>query len=86
MLWPAQAWAEAVVTANYLRNRSPVSGRDKTPYELFFGTKPDVSNLRTFGARAYALTPKALRTKLEPTSEPGRFIGYPPAPRATRSS
>ena len=74
---PKYLWAEAAVTANYLRNRSPVTGRDKTPYELFFRTKPDVSNLRTFGARVYALTPKQLRNKLEDTSEPGRFIGYP---------
>lgn len=71
-------WAEALTTANYLRNRSPVTGRDKTPYELFFGVKPDVSHLRTFGARVYALTPKQLRhSKLEQTSERGRFIGYP---------
>ena len=74
---PKSTWAEAVTTASYLRNRSPVSGRHKTPHELFFGTKPDVSHLRVFGARAYALTPKALRTKLENTSEPGHFIGYP---------
>lgn len=74
---PRQLWADAAVTANYIRNRSPVSGRDKTPYELFFGIKPDVSHLRTFGARVYALTPKQLRNKLAATSEPGRFIGYP---------
>jgi hypothetical protein len=74
---PKHLWADAVVTANYVRNRSPVSGRDKTPYELFYGSKPDVSNLRTFGARAYALTPKPLRNKLEDTSELGRFLGYP---------
>ena len=74
---PKHLWAEAVVTACYVRNRSPVTGRDRTPYELFFGSKPDVSHLRTFGARAYALTPKQLRNKLEDTSEPGRFIGYP---------
>lgn len=74
---PKHLWAETLVTANYVRNRSPVSGRDKTPFELFFGKKPDVSHLRTFGARVYALTPKQLRNKLQPTSEPGRFIGYP---------
>ena len=74
---PKNLWAEAVVTANYVRNRSPVSGRDNTPFELFFGKKPDVSHLRTFGARVYTLTPKQLRNKLQPTSEPGRFIGYP---------
>ena len=74
---PKYLWAEAVVTASYVRNRSPVTGQDKTPYQLFFGNKPDVSNLRTFGARCYSLVPKPLRHKLEDTSEPGRFIGYP---------
>lgn len=74
---PKSLWADAVVTASYVRNRSPVTGRAKTPWELFFGIKPDVSHLRTFGARCYALTPKQLRTKLDNTSEPGRFIGYP---------
>ena len=71
-------WADAITTANYLRNRSPISGRDATPFELFYGTKPDVSHLRTFGARAYALIPGALRTKLDPVSAPGRLIGYAP--------
>lgn len=74
---PKNLWAEALGTANYVRNLSPVTGRDLTPWELFYGTKPDVSNLRTFGARAYALIPKQLRNKLESVSQPGRFIGYP---------
>ena len=74
---PKTLWAEAVATASYVRNRSPVSKRDKTPWELFFGQKPDVSHLRTFGAKVYALTPKELRGKLDPTSEAGRFVGYP---------
>jgi transposase InsO family protein len=47
---PDELWAEAAVTACYLRNRSPVAGRDRTPWELFFKAKPDVSNLRTFGS------------------------------------
>ena len=75
---PKSLWAEALATANYLRNRSPVSGRDKTPIELLTGTKPDVSHLRIFGISCYALIPKQLRNKLAPTSEPGRLIGYPP--------
>jgi hypothetical protein len=74
---PKYLWAEAAVTANYVRNRSPVTGHEQTTYELFFGSKPDVSNLRVWGARAYALTPKQLRNKLQNTSEPGHFIGYP---------
>ena len=73
---PKSLWAEAVNTANYIRNRSPVSTRLRTPWELFFGSKPDVSNFRTFGARAYTLVPKELRRKLDSHSEPGRFVGY----------
>ena len=73
---PKSLWAEAITTANYLRNRSPVSGLAATPLELFTGIKPNVSHLRIFGARAYAHTPSALRTKLDPVCKPGRFIGY----------
>ncbi|PSC67599.1 Gag-Pol poly [Micractinium conductrix] len=73
---PKHLWADAIVTANYLRNRSPLSGRDKTPFELFYGTKPDVSHLRIFGATVFAHTPSALRTKLDPVSQPGCLIGY----------
>ncbi len=73
---PQTMWAEAAVTANYLRNRSPTANRDATPFELFFGTKPDVSHLRTFGARTFSLIPSELRSKLDPVSQPGRLIGY----------
>ena len=73
-----ELWGEAAATANYLRNRSPVRGRDQTPWELFFGVKPDVSVLRTFGARAYAHVPKQLRKKLDPVSRCGIMVGYQP--------
>jgi hypothetical protein len=71
-----ELWGEAVVTANYLRNRSPVTGKDKTPWELFFGNQPDVSNLRTFGAQAFVHVPKEKRTKLDFKSEEGIMVGY----------
>ena len=70
---PKHLWAEAVTTANYLRNRSPATGHNATPYELLHGIKPGRSNLRTFGARAYAHVPSSLRTKLDTVSEPGRL-------------
>ena len=62
---PKTLWAEAATTASYLRNRAPAAGRSCTPWEAFFGNKPDVSHLRVFGARAYALQPKELRRKLD---------------------
>ena len=41
---PKEVWAEAVITANYIRCRSPAAKKLRTPWELFFGQKPDVSH------------------------------------------
>lgn len=73
---PKELWGEAVRTAAYLKNRSPTSKRTKTPWELFYGKKPDVSRLRVFGATAYALIPTELRKKLDKHSDRGRLVGY----------
>ena len=81
---PPNLWAEAVATASVIRNRSPVAGKDKTPWELFYGTKPDVSLFRTFGATAYVHVPKDLRTKLDPVSQKGVLVGYEPHSKAYR--
>jgi transposase InsO family protein len=70
-------WAEVMLTANYTKNRTPASAHDKTPTEAFFGTKPDVSHMRVFGAQAYVHVPKEKRHKLAPVSEQGVFVGYP---------
>ena len=72
---PPKLWAEAAVTASYLRNRSPVSTRQQTPWELLNGRQPDVSRLRVFGARAHVLLPKQLRGKLDSRSVSGRLVG-----------
>ena len=37
---PPSMEAELMLTANYLRNRSPAVGRHKTPYELMAGQPP----------------------------------------------
>jgi len=81
---PNSLWAEAVTTANYIRNRSPVCGDSKTPKELFYGDKPDVSNMKTFGARAYVHIPKAQRQKLDPVSIKGIMVGYAADSKAYR--
>ena len=73
---PQELWGEAVITANYLRNRSPVTGKDKTPWELFTGNQPDVSNLKIFGCKAYVHVPKEKRSKLDFKSEAGIMVGY----------
>ena len=73
---PHKLWAEAAVVSNYVRLRSPATDLGKTPWELFFGKQPDVSNLRTFGARAYVHVPKEQRRKLDARSQRGIMIGY----------
>ena len=51
---PRFLWAEAMSTATYIYNRtiSPMSDIH-TPYELLFGVRPDVSNLRAYGCVCY---------------------------------
>ena len=79
-----ELWAEAAVTANYIKNRSPSSSSTQTPWELFYGRKLDVSNMRVFGARAYVHVPKQLKYKLDPLSQAGTFLGYEPTSKAYR--
>jgi transposase InsO family protein len=71
-------WGEALLTANYLRNVLPASGKAAVPHALLFGATPDLSHLRQFGCTAYVLTPKHQRAgKLDPVSASGLFVGYP---------
>ena len=42
-------WSELCKTANYLRNRQPVTGRDVTPFQGFSGYRPKLSHLRIIG-------------------------------------
>ena len=74
---PLQFWEYAVMTAVYLRNRSPTKAlTDATPYEAWRGDKPDLSHLRVFGCRAYMHLDKTKRNKIQPRSIPVIFVGY----------
>ena len=53
---PPIFWAEAVNTANYIRNRSPTSKLNgRTPYEVWFGKPPDVGDFQRFWCEVYVL-------------------------------
>ena len=75
---PNSFWAEAVATAVYLRNRSESSAlkEDMTPYEKWYGRKPDVSHLRVFGCIAYSHIPDSRRRKLDKKAQKYQFVGY----------
>ena len=71
-------WADAVNTANYLRNISPTRKLDKiTPYERWYGSKPKVSHLRIWGCRAFVHNEGNHRkSKIQPRATPMIFVGY----------
>ena len=51
-------WPAAVAHSNMLRNRLPIRGLGKfSPYELFYGRRPNVSNLKIWGCDCYKLLP-----------------------------
>ena len=47
-----------------------------TPYEKLTGTKPDITNLRTFGCRVHAMKPGDRPAKLDHHTSNGIFVGY----------
>ena len=48
-------WAEAMNVSNNIQNIFPHSSvKIKTPFEAYFGHKPDVSNFKVFGSTAWA--------------------------------
>ena len=78
-------WAEAVKTTNYILNRCSTSAVDgKTPYEAWYGKKPNVGHFRVFRCLAYAHVPKDNKKKLDAKSEPCVFIGYSDESKAYR--
>ena len=74
---PPSFWAEAVSTANYIRNRSPTSSLDgRTPHEAWNGKIPDVSNFREFGSKVVILDSKPGKGKLEKRGKKAIFSDY----------
>ena len=75
---PHYLWPEAIHTACCLANRTPTAKHGwKTPFELVMGNKPQLSHLKIYGCKAYALNrniPK--KEKLEPKAHIGYLVGY----------
>ena len=74
---PHEFWAEALSTAVYLRNRSPMKPVDgMTPFEAWTKKKPSVSHLRVFACAAYAHIPKDERGKLDHKARKCILVGF----------
>ena len=72
---PKKFWPYAAQTAIHILNRTHTEGRQKTPYQLWTGRKPDVSYFRVFGCEAYVQINTKLR-KLEERARRCVFLGY----------
>ncbi|WVZ57628.1 hypothetical protein U9M48_007990 [Paspalum notatum var. saurae] len=78
-------WGEAVTTAVFILNRSPTRSLDgKTPYEVWYGERPAVSFLKTFGCMAHVKNTKPHLKKLDARSTPMIFVGYEAGSKACR--
>nr|GFA92527.1 hypothetical protein [Tanacetum cinerariifolium] len=74
---PLFLWSEAIATACFTQNRSIIHYQfNKTPYELTYGRKPDISFLHVFGALCYPKKGREDIGKLGAKGDIGFFIGY----------
>lgn len=77
-------WGEAVMTANYMQNRLPSRSISGTPYERWYGKKPNLGHVQRFGVDAYSHVPNAKRGKLDRKAIKLRFVGYSEVSKAYR--
>ncbi|KAA8492320.1 Retrovirus-related Pol polyprotein from transposon TNT 1-94 [Porphyridium purpureum] len=77
-----QLWNEALLAVNHARNRTAVDDLTCTPWQAFFGRRPDVSHLNVFGAKCIVLDTQA--EKLDPQGKAGRIVGYGTRPHVYR--
>ena len=72
---PRFLWKEGLKFAMWIRNRTTthqLGGR--TPYEAFYGTKPDMADIHLWGSRVWVRDLTA--GKLDARGREGRFMGY----------
>lgn len=72
---PDSFWAEAVRHANFVINRVTSQGSIETPFERFYGKKPEYDNIHVFGSPVYVLIPSVKRGKLSKRSEKMQYVG-----------
>ena len=82
---PKEYWAEATNKVVFLLNRLPTKTVDgKTPFEAWYGFKPNMKILKIFGCLCFTHVPQIKRDKLDKIVEPDIFIGYNTLSKAYR--
>jgi hypothetical protein len=81
----ASFWAEAILTANHIRNRCPSrSLRGEIPFKMWTRRTPIVSYFRKFGTTAFALDKTPRKGQFDSRSKKCIFIGYSVQSKAYR--
>lgn len=74
---PQKFWAEAVVTAAYIRDRvGHTSIKGDVPLAIWTNRTPSVQHLKVYGCLAYANLPKQGRKKLDDRAVKCFLVGY----------
>jgi hypothetical protein len=61
----------------YVRNRSPYARHVTTPYEAWTQVKPNLSNIRKIGSRAFVMRPSTKRSKVvTPKADEQKLLGF----------
>jgi len=80
-------WGEAIMCANYVRNRCPsevLKEEGVTPFEALHRKKPHIEHFRIFGCRVAVHIPTTERKKLDRKVWDGVFMGYSEHQKAYR--
>lgn len=61
----------------YVRNRSPCARHKTTPYQAWTQVKPNLSNIRKIGSRAFVMRPSTKRSKVvTPKADEQKLLGF----------
>ncbi len=71
---PSTLWCYAAVTQADIYRYTHHSAIDKTPYEAWYGLKPNINNLRVWGCYVYVRVPTP--KKLDHRVVRGHFLGF----------
>lgn len=78
-------WSEAVQAAVHILNRTTNTRTpEKTPYEHWFGRKPQLDHLKVFGTVGYAHIPKVHRKKWDSKAVKVFLVGFEPTSKNFR--
>ena len=74
---PPSFWAEAISTANYIKNRTPSNSLNmETPFKVWKGRDPNLKYFKPFGIKGVALDKTPGKGKFDPRGRECVFIGY----------